>query len=459
MSDHFDPIERWLGADIEMLPPPAGTFERVHRRARRRKTVVAMSTAAGVAVVVAAAATLPQAFSSLLPNHGGGPNRIPGASSTQTLRPGHSPSRSPAPRHRPATGHSVASNLAITGSTEPPTPGIAPSSVTFVNVGAVGAVIGETTSGCPSGCEAVAATSNYGQTWTKADTPPAGPPDGSSGVSQIRFLEPRNGWAYGPGLYVTHNSGRSWARAGGVRGRVIDLATVNSSAYAVGASCTGAGSDYASGCTSFALYTSPFWSDSFQPVAGVSGRGQVQPGGLQLTNGSGYLLAGQVLFSGSPNGGPWQPIAVRSGTVPACLAATGHQVAPGESGLLAPGPGGNVYLLCQHAGGGGSLYSSADTGASWRLDGRVSAQGTGTSLAVAAASGTLVLATTTGIYYSLDGRRWQQASLTGQPPSGGFAFVGMTTQQAGVAVAMAQGTRQIYITTDGAHSWHPRRIS
>ncbi|HEX9552726.1 MAG TPA: hypothetical protein VF983_05930, partial [Streptosporangiaceae bacterium] len=60
MTDHRDPIEAWLSADVEPLPPRSGTFDRVRRRARRRKAVRTISAAAGAVVVVAAAATLPQ---------------------------------------------------------------------------------------------------------------------------------------------------------------------------------------------------------------------------------------------------------------------------------------------------------------------------------------------------------------------------------------------------------------
>ena len=69
MTNPRDPIDDWLSSDVELMPPPPGAFERVHRRARRRKTVRAVSTVAGAAVVIAAAATLPQVASSLLPGH------------------------------------------------------------------------------------------------------------------------------------------------------------------------------------------------------------------------------------------------------------------------------------------------------------------------------------------------------------------------------------------------------
>jgi hypothetical protein len=39
MTDRRDPIEAWLSADVDLMSPPPGTFERVHRRARHRKAV------------------------------------------------------------------------------------------------------------------------------------------------------------------------------------------------------------------------------------------------------------------------------------------------------------------------------------------------------------------------------------------------------------------------------------
>lgn len=34
-----DPIDNWLKADIELMHPPAGTYQRIHGRARRRRTI------------------------------------------------------------------------------------------------------------------------------------------------------------------------------------------------------------------------------------------------------------------------------------------------------------------------------------------------------------------------------------------------------------------------------------
>jgi photosystem II stability/assembly factor-like uncharacterized protein len=461
MSDHFDPIERWLGTDVELMPPPPGAFERIHHRARRRKTIVAMSAAAGAAVVIAAAAALPQLASSLFPGHGG-PSRFrpPAASSSHTPKRNHPPA-SPKPHSNPARPESstppAGSNLTISGSSVPATPGIAPSSVTFVSA-SVGAVIGVTTSSCPGGCVAVAATPDYGQTWRQVSPPPAGPPNGDSGVSQIRFLQSTDGWAFGPELYATHDGGANWAKIS-LPGRVIDLATVGGSAFAVVARCEGLGAGYASGCSSFSLYWTPYNADSWQPVTGAAGKYPVVPGGLQLTSQNGYLLAGSALFTGSPGGGPWHKVTISSGTVPSCLAGRGHSAASGEPGVLAPGPSGDLFLICQPPGGQrGILYTSTDSGSTWQSAGHVRVTGAVTSLAVAPGSGTIVLGTTEAIYYSADARHWQPATLASRAPAGGFGFVGMTTQLEGVAVAPSGKSKLIYITADGGQSWHAGRI-
>ncbi len=464
MSDDFDPIERWLGTDVELMPPPPGSFERIHRRAKRRKTIVAMSAAAGAAVVIAAAAALPQLASSLFPG-GGGPVKIgPQASSSHTPQRNRSPSTSPSthgsPGHSPTSTPPTGSDLSISGSTVPAAPGIAPSSVTFVSP-LVGAVIGVTTSSCPSpgGCVAVAATKDYGLTWRRVNPPPAGPPNGDSGVSQIRFLQSADGWAFGPELYASHDGGANWAKIS-LPGRVIDLATVGGSAYAVVARCTGTGAGYASGCSSFSLYWSPYNADSWQPVTGAAGKYPVVPGGLQLTRQNGYLIAGSALFTGIPGGGsPWHKVTISSRTVPPCLTPGGRGAATGESGVLGPGPSGAVFLVCQPpAGQQGTLYTSTDSGGTWQSGGQLSAAGTATSLAVAPGSGTIVLATSVGIYWSADARRWHQAVLTTRAPTGGFSFVGMTTQNEGVALAAPGKSKLIYITTDGGLSWHAGRI-
>ena len=98
------------------------------------------------------------------------------------------------------------------------------------------------------------------------------------------------------------------------------------------------------------------------------------------------------------------------------------------------------------------------SGRTWVSKGTIAAAGTATSLAVAPTSGTLLLATSRGIYYSSDGRTWLPAAVTGSPPPGGFSFVGMTFPQRGVAVPARSQLHEIFVTLDGGLTWQPSPI-
>jgi photosystem II stability/assembly factor-like uncharacterized protein len=182
----------------------------------------------------------------------------------------------------------------------------------------------------------------------------------------------------------------------------------------------------------------------------------VTPGGLQLTGQYGYLLAGHVLYTGSPAGGSWQRASV-TGPVPPCLNGKGRQAGSGERGLIAPSSTGLLYLVCQTQtsgapGGPALLYQSADAGQTWQLDGKINSPGTLTSVAVAPYTGWIVAATDSTIIYSKNARTWRVAIPLGRAPALGFSFVGMTSQSDGVAVTAAP-SRRIYVTGNGGISW------
>jgi hypothetical protein len=285
-------------------------------------------------------------------------------------------------------------------------------------------------------------------------------PSGSSGVSQIRFLNLRDGWAYGPALYATHNGGATWRPDGALPGRVIDLGAVGSRVFALSASCAGQGRAFASRCTSFALYSASAGSERWQPVIGASGQGAVMPGALQLTASTGYLLAGHRIYSGSVTPGTWHAATGAPGVAqPPCLRATSQDLA-----LIAPS-GSNLYLACGARGagsragpaGGLRLYLSADAGQSWQPRGTVKARGSATSLAVSSA-GIVVLATMSGLWWSPDASTWHEASLTGTSPAGGFIFVGMTDAQRGVAVPADSALHEVFSTKDGGMTWQAHVI-
>src|SRR5580704_3843953 len=204
MADRHDDIDDWLGERINPLPPPPGTFELIKRRARRRKIRRLVITATSAAVIVAAAVTVPQVVNLPVLNPATRAASAAGQSSAATATSqGRSESSASASRLSPTPSASVSSAAAASG---PVPANFRPASVTFIGTH-TGWVIGQagTPGHCASPyCTSMARTDNAGRTWTGVPAPMTGAPDGATGVSQIRFLNLQDGWAFGPELWVTH---------------------------------------------------------------------------------------------------------------------------------------------------------------------------------------------------------------------------------------------------------------
>jgi hypothetical protein len=448
-------LEGWLAEQVPLLPPPPGTLERIRRRARRRKLGRALTAVAGAAVLIAGVAALPPLVLSQLR----GSSQPAGDIAGQTMLP--TPGGRPASPPRPNGSGTLAPTL------PPVPPNFAPTSVTFVGTG-TGWVIGQAGSPgrCgppnPDICTSIARTDDYGHSWYGVPAPVAGPPDGARGVSQIRFLNTRDGWVFGPELWATHDGGQTWTRIPTHGLRVTALETRGSAAYAVWAKCSGGGASYAAQCTSFTLYTAPAQGDDWQPVPGATANltaGGAPSSALLLLAGSGsYLLppGGGLVAGPAAGNGPWQPAAA------GLLGAPCAPGVPGQPGgaLLAETGTGRLVLLCTTAGGGsaGGVFASTDGGRSWQPAGQATAAGTATSLS-GSLSGALILATSQGIAISPDGgSTWQAAQVASTPP-GGFSYVGMTTAQQGVAVPADPGQHAVWITYDGGRTWQPSPVS
>src|ERR1700692_4285304 len=115
----------------------------------------------------------------------------------RSLLPSPSPTALPSPTPLPAQASAPA--------------GFEPNSVTFVSL-EMGWVLGSAP--CGSGtCLALVRTLNAGRTWSAVQAPPtlfspASAPD--QGVSQVRFADAHDGWAFGPQLWSTHDGGAHW---------------------------------------------------------------------------------------------------------------------------------------------------------------------------------------------------------------------------------------------------------
>jgi len=464
MADRRD-IDDWLSERINPLPPPPGTFELIKRRARRRKIRRLAITATSAAVIVAAAVTVPQVVNLpvLNPNPTSAAQAGNPASATPTSQ-GRAESSAAAPRP---------SASAASAASAPVLANFRPTSVTFIGTG-TGWVIGQasTPGHCATQyCTSMARTDNAGRTWTGVPAPVTGAPDGATGVSQIRFLNLTDGWAFGPELWVTHTGGQTWTQVDTHGLRVTDLETVGSRAFALFASCTGSGLTFAAGCTSFTLDSSPASGQDWTPVgAATTGLTDSTADGaaseaasLVLTGSRGYLLAPDgALYAGPVDGSAAWP---RVGAlVSSCTVGPAQLDGQPWQALLGAVNAKELFVACTSASGSGSatqnklVFSSPDGGISWLPMARAPAAGVGYSLA-ASPSGTVVLGTDRGIDLLPAGDiAWQMATLTGGGPAGGFGFVGMTTGVQGVALPADPSAGTVWFTFDGGQSWKPSHL-
>jgi hypothetical protein len=298
-------------------------------------------------------------------------------------------------------------------------------------------------------------------------------------VSQLRFLNLSNGWAFGPGLFATHTGGKTWTpvNTGGLR--VTDLETVGNRVFALWASCTGTGAAYAGHCTAFTLYSASAAGGRWTPVGaattGLTGGSADAAASLALTGSRGYLLAPDgTLYAGPVDGSAaWQKVAPRP-------AACDTGIQPGQTGQTQPGqaqPGqtllaavsaSELNLACLSPGSDSTpvaptehklIFSSPDGGVSWQRMGQAPAAGIAYSLAASPAQ-SLVLATGRGIELLPPGETaWRLATLTAALPDGGFSYVGMTTDEQGIALPADPSAGTVWFTYDGGQTWKPSAVA
>ena len=461
MADRRDDVDDWLSERINPLPPPPGTFELIKRRARRRKIRRLAITATSAAVIVAAAVTVPQVVNLrvLNPTPASGVAAGQPSTATPTAQAGRPESSAAAPRPSP----SAALPAAVP-------PNFQPTSVTFVGAG-TGWVIGQadTPGHCASPyCTSMARTDNAGRTWAGAPAPMTGAADGATGVSQVRFLNSSDGWAFGPELWVTHTGGQTWTQVDTHGLRVTDLETVGSRAFALFASCTGGGQAFAAGCTSFTLESSPASGSDWTPVGpattGLTDGAAGEAAALVLTGSLGYLLApGGTLYAGPVDGSAAWP---RAGAlVSSCTVGLPQPDGQPSQALLGAVNAKQLLVACTSVADSGSdtqnkqIFSSPNGGISWIQIATAPTAGIASSLA-ASPSETVVLGTDRGIDVLPAGDiAWQTSTLAGGGPAGGFGYVGMTTSDQGIALPADPAGGTVWFTFDGGQTWKPSPLN
>jgi hypothetical protein len=303
-------------------------------------------------------------------------------------------------------------------------------------------------------CTSVVRTLDGGRTWRGLPAPvaslPANRDFGStpSTVRDIRFGTARDGYAFGGGLWSTHDGARSWHRLN--VGRVLDLAIGGGTTYAVVGTCDADGA----GCRDIRLVTSPVGRDAFSRVGlapGASGGGGVSTGA-----GIAVVTLNQVVYV--RHAGAWSRAAA------ACTAEIG--VPPGPGRVIPPAAGSTLTAFCPEGAAGSAYFTirqSADFGRHWgavpgpalRLPNGLISLTAGSASVLAGASATPDLRG--GLFVSQNGgRTWAAAALP--RTVAGWRYVGARSATALVALADPPAPT-LWTSADGGRSWpaHPIR--
>jgi photosystem II stability/assembly factor-like uncharacterized protein len=285
-----------------------------------------------------------------------------------------------------------------------------------------------------SPCGAILRTTDGGRTFTPLEAPRASLANdlSPSGYSQIRFADLKNGFAYDPNLYATHDGGATWQPIR-VDGDVSALAISGGEVYAIVGPPPGSAGQ---------LMRSPVGQNQWTPVTAA---GRVS-GGLwvlgqevlaQTASGPGY---GSDLLVSTDGGASFDSVPAPSPGLPCALEAQSPPI---------------IWAQCA-TGTESGVWRSTDYGRSF-----VTAHGSGlpplpNSAVFGAASDNTAVAGYNQLYRTDDaGTTW---TPTGPSGISEWTYIGFTDSTHGVALgyagSVANNNQRLYYTTDGGQTYH-----
>jgi hypothetical protein len=364
---------------------------------------------------------------------------------TSSAKPTSNASTTPTSNASPTSGKPPAPSLNVT-----PLPAgtFSVSSVTFVSP-EEGWVLGGQHCNGSFLCLGLMRTENDGKTWTSVTPPPTHLnyiEQTSGGVSQVRFANSQDGWAFDPELWTTHNGGATWSQIvlPGVSADAI-VASLETADGVVQAAVLNQAS-------TVQIETSPVGADDWRvsPTTVEFGAGPAPMPQLVLQGSLGWLLEDDRTVIGGArliNGQwvAWQPPCLNVNG-PALLDASSAQylVAVCDQGEWGPASPAGVHA-----------YVSTDGGVSFGLP-TTSVPSYG-SLA-SPTPGVLVLAGGAGLLATFDGGATWTTVCTA-PIDTWVQYIGFETSTQGVAIAMNSAgvipIGSLLMTFDGGHDWSP----
>ncbi|HUY58428.1 MAG TPA: hypothetical protein VMV16_01845 [Solirubrobacteraceae bacterium] len=274
-------------------------------------------------------------------------------------------------------------------------------------------------------CTVIVRTEDGGSTFTRIPAPPTG------GVGNLRFANARDGYAFGPQLWTTHNGGRTWTEP---HIRANELAAADGYVYAL--SSTGAPVE--------SLMRSPVRRNAWTVAPGLSGReprwlvGQ-GVGGLWVQGNTVIIQAGNRMLISNDQG---RHFSHARGVVNA-----------GDCGYDAVADPFAIWALCSTGMAPDDILLSTNSGDTFTAAAQVP---DGPVDSFAAASSTVAVASGQGpLFRTTDGgASWSQVAV----PSAGWTYLGFTDATHGVALGNFGGGGhqhgRLYYTTDGGASYH-----